>query len=307
MDSEDDIEVPFSQVPIWKPGKRPERIYHYTNAPGLMGIFNSKTLWATDVWYMNDTGEATYAKEVIRQFLDSRTPESENMRQVCSLTKRIIRRGWREDKAQYIACLSENGDQLSQWRSYGSGRGFSIGFDLEAMLQLFSGPKATGSVGKVIYDRSLQQSLLTEIYQQSEEVLSSLLDDEEAQTDLKPHGLNPVSVAATGILARSMILADFFKHPAFNEEAEVRIHASRTFSDGKPPADVKFRETALGITPYVAIPICPPGTDTISVVREVIIGPQSHQREVQRAIGQFFAASGLTDVEVRLSRVPLRA
>jgi hypothetical protein len=273
-----------------------------------MGIVNSKTLWATDVWYMNDTGEATYAKASIERFINSCAPESDSMRQVCALVKKIIPRVLNEDSAQgYISCLSENGDQLSQWRSYAYGRGFSIGFDLEAMLQLFSGPDATGSVGKVIYDRSLQQSLLSDIYREAEEVLRRLSADKKAQSDLEPHGLNPISVAATGILARSTILADFFKHPAFGEEAEVRIHASRKFNDGKPPADLKFRETALGITPYVAIPICLPGADAISVVREVIIGPQPHQREVQRAVGQFLGAGGLTDVEVRLSQVPLRA
>jgi hypothetical protein len=32
----------------------------------------------------------------------------------------------------YIACLSKEDDDLSQWRAYGSGRGFPIGFDGKA-------------------------------------------------------------------------------------------------------------------------------------------------------------------------------
>jgi Protein of unknown function (DUF2971) len=304
-----DIVISPSGTPGWKPGKAPKYIYHYTNSSGLMGILNSKSLWATDVWYMNDTGEATYAIETITRFIESCTPESEEMRSLCFYVKKILNNeGWSEASPRhYISCLSENGDQLSQWRSYGYGRGYSIGFDLQALLQLFSGRDAAGSLGKVIYDQSFQETLISDLYQEAERVLHGLLGDSDAQANLSPHGLTQLTTAVSGFLASSSIVSDFFKHPAFSEEAEARIHASRAFTDGKPTGDVKFRDSTLGITSYVEIPLCPPGVDHISVIREIIIGPQPHQHEVQRAVGQLFAANGLPDVEIRLSQVPLRA
>lgn len=307
-DSSGHIAISSDGIPGWKPGKAPKNIYHYTNSVGLMGILNTKSLWATDVWYMNDTGEATYAAETITRFIASCAPESVDMQSFCFYVKKLLsEEGWADASPRsYIACLSENGDQLSQWRSYGYGRGFSVGFDLEALLQLFSGRDAAGSLGKVIYDQSFQEALISDRYQKAEKALNRLLSDSEAQSSLSPHGLSPVTVAITGFVVESSLISDFFKHPAFSEEAEVRLHASRRFPDGKPAADVKFRDSALGITPYVAIPLFPPGTDRISVIREIIIGPQHHQREVQRAVGQFFAANGLSDIEIHLSEVPLR-
>jgi hypothetical protein len=96
------------------------------------------------------------------------------------------------------------------------------------------------------------------------------------------------------------------KHPAFREEAEVRLHIFLG-----PEADIasilKFRDSSMGVTPYVEIPLCEPGTDKITVMREVIIGPQRHPAEAQRAIRQLLAFHGLSDVETKLSQVPLRS
>jgi hypothetical protein len=291
-------------IPGWKPGQKPELVYHYTNTSGLMGILNSKSLWATDVWYMNDTGEGTYATEMIRQFLDARTSPSEAMREFCSLAKEIIKTPWDSRGIRsYIACLSENGDQLSQWRSYGYGRGFSIAFDLESLLGLFGLPPSQGLLGRVVYDPQLQQRLLADVYQKSEQLLSEPQKKSDDQSD--PQHPAPTE-ALTKFMIRSLTSSSFFKHPAFSEEAEIRIYTAR-WPGYKKLSEVKFRESTLGIIPYVSIPLIAPDAEYISAIREVIIGPQPHQREVQRATGQFFAANGLSDVEIRLSEVPLRA
>jgi hypothetical protein len=35
----------------------PETLYHYTTQDGLLGIIQSRSLWATNVSYMNDSTE----------------------------------------------------------------------------------------------------------------------------------------------------------------------------------------------------------------------------------------------------------
>jgi Protein of unknown function (DUF2971) len=294
-DSALDISILPGAIPVWNPSEGPSCLYHYTNTAGLMGIIRSRSLWATDVWYMNDTGEATYAIEMTKRFLDACSPESKEMKSFCFYVKAILNKGWDDNAfSNYIACLSENGDQLSQWRSYGYGRGFSIGFDSVALQELFPPDVSGGAlIRKVIYDASLQQRMLSDIYHAAENKLSQ-------QTDV-------VVGAASGFLIESEMLASSFKHPAFVEEAEVRISVIRLPHDGKPAPDVNFRESALGITPYVEVPPNGPGEGLISAIREVRIGPQPHKLEVQRAVGQFFAANGLSDVEIVFSNVPLRA
>jgi adenosylmethionine-8-amino-7-oxononanoate aminotransferase len=35
-------------------------LYHYTSQAGLLGIINSKVLWASNIFYLNDTTEFAY-------------------------------------------------------------------------------------------------------------------------------------------------------------------------------------------------------------------------------------------------------
>ncbi len=41
----------------------PEILYHYTNESGLLGILQSRHLWATAIEYLNDSAELVYARE----------------------------------------------------------------------------------------------------------------------------------------------------------------------------------------------------------------------------------------------------
>jgi hypothetical protein len=58
-------------------------------------------------------------------------------------------------------CLSENGDQLSQWRAYGYGKGLSIGFDRSALERLAASlpPPLEFTVRRVAYDENWQGTL----------------------------------------------------------------------------------------------------------------------------------------------------
>ena len=256
------------EAPTWISGTEAERIYHYTSANGLKGIIESKRLWATDVWFMNDTAEATYGLYAIERFLNTHentTKDSENaVRQKAT----DIIQSWREQDPyrNYIACLSENGDQLSQWRAYGSGIGFSIGFDRGALERLFYPPVPVPgrfTVRKVVYDTAEQDRLKAFLFQRATAALSANFSDDETEG------------AAFSFALDAIQLAPAFKHPAFVEEAEVRIHTYLVPGAGSADdPELKFRESAMGVTPFVEIPLSDPGTTQMSVIREVIVGPQ---------------------------------
>ena len=60
-------------------GLAPGRIlYHYTNAPGFLGILERRCLFASDVWFLNDASEVRYAQtrmaERVRQYLGPDQP-----------------------------------------------------------------------------------------------------------------------------------------------------------------------------------------------------------------------------------------
>jgi len=279
-------------------GTEPKRIYHYTDAAGLLGIVQHRALWATDVWFMNDSVEATYGWARIEQFLRSRAAQSSNERKVADAAADILRdlRDRGGNLQSFIACLSKNGDQLSQWRAYGGGRGFSIGFDESALGRLASlvPPLVRFRVTRVAYDEYRQDTLIDLPFRSVVTALPNTVSDDEAHQ------------VALAFVTRALGVAPALKHPAFKEEAEVRLHIFLE-PEADAPSILRFRNSAMGVTPYVEIPLCEPGTDQITVMSEVIIGPQRHPAEAQRAAKQLLVCNGLGDIEVKLSQVPLRS
>src|SRR4051794_34646457 len=51
------------------PEAAPANIFHYTSMVGLIGILDSKTLWATDIEFMNDAQEGRYGRAEARAAL----------------------------------------------------------------------------------------------------------------------------------------------------------------------------------------------------------------------------------------------
>jgi hypothetical protein len=276
------------------PGE-PDVVYHYTDVGGLFGIIKDKVLWANDVWFMNDTREARYGIELIDGVLDDIALDSpaaaDTRHRALALLDGIRQQEdlWRS----YIACLSFVGDDLSQWRAYGSPRGFSIGFDTAKLRSLCP---LTPELGRptfryVTYDETQQANNIAIQFNTATDQLSAAPVDDE------------LDAAALSFIASALELVPAFKHAAFSSEQEVRLHVYRAadVSDG-----LLFRPGAMGLVPYVEVDLKDPGTNTTSAIREVIIGPQSNELESQRSVKQFLAYQGLSDVEVRLSRVPLR-
>src|SRR5882724_8885709 len=51
--------------------RRPRYLYHYTNAQGLLGMLESKRIWATNSRFMNDPTEIGYAIRLVREVMES--------------------------------------------------------------------------------------------------------------------------------------------------------------------------------------------------------------------------------------------
>jgi hypothetical protein len=131
-----------------------EKLYHYTTAPGLLGILEKHRLWATNVRYLNDPSEGRYAVKLVQKVLQEASTKHEE--EVGKLEKRhpaweslLVNFGdlisyripkikqWTENALKilderdvYVSCLCPNGNLLSQWRGYGAlGGGYALGFD----------------------------------------------------------------------------------------------------------------------------------------------------------------------------------
>lgn len=283
----------ISAAPLVAPDD-PALVYHYTDAGALLGIIENKVLWASDVWFMNDAQEALYGLGVIERTLES-LGTTDTRTAVC---RRAL--GWLRDIrtrgefwGSYIACLSLDGDDLSQWRAYGRPRGFSIGFDAAQLRSLCaSAPEFDKpTFRRVEYNEERQAGTVSITFNSAVSKLPPAPTGDQLQG------------AAVAFVNAALILAPALKHPAFSSEQEVRIHIHR---EANATTGLLFRPGAMGIVPYVNIDLRDPGTDNMTLVREVIIGPQPNELESQRSVKQFLTYHGLHDVEVRLSKIPLR-
>jgi hypothetical protein len=191
----------------------------------------------------------------------------------------------------YIACFSEKENDLSQWRAYGRGKGFSIGFDsdeLNQLAQVITDTSPFQAIRKVAYTDEQQEYILQTNYQQ--QVLAPLMTGAD------------INLLAGSFIFMMIVAAPSLKHPAFQAEDEWRLQ----FFLDKSTERVKFRDSTMGVTPYVEMSLCALGSNTINCIKELSIGPQRHPDEVLRAIQQFLIRNGLDTVKVKPATIPLR-
>jgi hypothetical protein len=207
----------------------PEELYHYTSPAGLLGIVKSRSIWASNIHYLNDEQEFAFGLAVVRDVIaryDS-AHDLEVLDQLMTTLDTIAR------TTVFVASFSEIDDLLSQWRGYcPNGKGVSIGFrskDLNAASQV-----QHFRLVRVAYDRQVAELVATEL------VEKSLRMRQEDQT------IEPIAVAEFFAFQLSLI-APALKHESFSEEREWRIVSPLIPSQR---SQVGVRETAGRLVPY---------------------------------------------------------
>lgn len=112
----------------------PEKLWHYTSVEAFLKIVGNKSIFATDVHFMNDREEFVHARQLVDEMVKE-TPEldvegfpnREFFAKAVALSFGI--------KAEiFVACFTAAEDQLGQWRAYSHGSaGVSLGFDLRGI------------------------------------------------------------------------------------------------------------------------------------------------------------------------------
>jgi hypothetical protein len=326
-------------------------LFHYTDIRGLHGILQNKELWATHVTYLNDSQEFRLGMNLINQqvkltylndSLEFRlenlinqqvklAPQPESSNPITAFSGFVAAHGLiqnfemlsekvPEEAGPFVACLSAAGDQLSQWRGYGTGGGYAIHFDANALQQhlrrhapdvepvyegVYALPLLTRELAKVIYyakepDRPVEieaiplidegitvlarkfQAYLDELYQN---MLARKLPmpehpDREMQALLGPGMVDLLNLAAR------------VKHDGFEEENEYRIVTLC-------PPDF-FWPSDIGLIPRVKIDFPP------SCVRGVRIGPGQHMATRESSVLAYLHKhkDRYSHVEVSRSEIP---
>ncbi|WP_437734473.1 DUF2971 domain-containing protein [Sorangium sp. So ce1335] len=256
------------------PKEWPGILYHYTSSHALISILQSRCIWLSGRWNLNDTDEGAVFRRHLQSYAESESLDGSNVERVLAELASF---------ESYVSCFSSKGDMLSQWRGYANnGTGVSIGFNTSSLIGVIDG----GSVcllQKVAYADKVEDLTV-----ETKSLMKALL------TRKGEPGLEFKQSAAKVMWA--------IKNSAFAEEDEYRLiltslpGARDVALPSGASAKLKHRPTDAGIREYYELSLGPRYDTAIS---EIILGPKndSHVDVVQR----FLASVGLPDVPVRKS------
>jgi len=269
------------------------RLYHYTSLAGLIGILESRSLWASGIRYLNDGAEFTYAVDLLADALDEAVVRRPDLASVFEIPRRSL---FHYDDGPgagtgdvFVVSLSEDGDTLSQWRAYcPPGAGVSIAFDVGHLKVLAL--EQTFRFDRCVYDPTEQRGMVARLidgFIPAAERAAMAFDDDQFY-------------AASDFLSHFELVAPFLKHPSFAEEREWRVVVQNTRA-----SSVKFRAVRTLLVPYMGFSLqMSSGRLPIS---HVVIGPTPHPHLNAGAIQAALAAVGLSTVGTGTSATPFRA
>lgn len=276
-------------------------LYHYTTQEGLLGIVQSKKIWATHHQCLNDTQEFLHVKDLVRKELDERckTANSDSVSLLKAMRSMLDGPG-NEDVNLYVASFSEDGgDSLSQWRAYsGQASGFALGFRGD-QLDL---PKEF-TIMRCIYKPDRQYEVVKAI------VAEAL---ERALAQMPAVGPSNAKTAAETLLRSLLLLHRFalmLKHEKFKEEREWRI-VSPVRMDLAPlypvaeETELAFRQGKSMLIPYRCVPLKDDKGNF--PLTDVVVGPNPDRGQSYRSVRSLLNSARLVGVEVRSSDVPYR-
>src|SRR5260370_26658051 len=176
----------------------PQQLYHYTEQKRLMGILDSKRLWATDITYLNDSMELRYGFEIISSVIGSKIAEGyDELKSFLEDVKLYVNLNSASTTA-YVTCFCEDGNLLSQWRAYANhGAGYSIGIEAKALVGIeYEGPGRLITetlLRKVLYDRATQEQLVKNTIDRFSSLFQDALKTTQAETPSINLVANPLS------------------------------------------------------------------------------------------------------------------
>ena len=248
--------------------KVPEKLYHYTNSTGLIGILTSGKIWTTKIHYLNDKSEIQLAFKYIRAEIESQRNGHLKTRTDEELDIMVEVLDIVEEINISVASFTAKGDQLSQWRGYGNiGNGYSLGLYGQELMNTAKNNKNYHLV-PCVYDE-----------QEHLQMIKELVDTAPVINVKKNPAYSRLSLYQTTFGDAALILAAMIKSVGFVEEEEWRL-----ISPTLPYSDAKFRQGNHTLIPYWEYDL-----DLDRTLESVIVGPTPEAELSEKAISGLLA------------------
>ncbi len=264
----------------------PLEVYHYTSNAGLVGIVENRSVWSSDIRYLNDAKDYAYAFEVFDRAFDVRPRHGLKLQRHAVDGARDQLRSIRGLQT-FVASFSEVGDLLSQWRGYcPPGQGVSVGFPVELLQR------------RAIAQAYMFEPCLYEPIKQCR-VVRDLI---ERYLGIDHPEQNGQLHASVGLAVQLHKLAPRLKHPSFAEEREWRL-----ISEPRVIAfpGVAFRQSRSFLVPYRHFTLTE-GPEAVLTLGRITVGPNPHPELARQSINGFLSSRAVSGSRAHLSEVPYR-
>ncbi len=296
-------------------------LYHYTDARAVLNILRTGVFWASEVLFLNDAQEILFGRDYLVQQLQKLAaglhPNMEN----ADNDPRIVMKSAAQSSIQvlnslesnpnqsrvFVTCFCENGDLLSQWRSYGLG-GYSIGVNPLALQHLsFDEWELPSGLGKDFYKNPVPElHSVRYVHSVDDTLVNTAMLERIIPPDIAASQNRRIAEAQW----QSLYELARIKHTAFSQEQESRVifvvRTGEAFDEkGKeinttPP--VGFRDTPTTIVPYIRLKVA----DRAEAFVKVIVGPSPYQELRIEALKRVLREFALRDVVVAGSSTAYR-
>ncbi len=261
-------------------------LYHYTSRDGFKGILASKELWATEIRFLNDSTEFATAIDAVARELRARLDDLDSAEER-ERAEGIFRDLESLEEAEYfVTSLTEEHDDLNQWRAYGGAHtGFALGFNVEGLVGLAS--QHGFELDRCLY-RPMEHTLLA----------ATIVDAALAW----PAEGDRMNRRRRREFRRTMShLAPFLKNHHFRPENEWRLVSSPPFAFR---ATIRFRKRLSHRIPYLRFPLV--AADGSSPLCSVTVGPSPDFDAAKQSASILLKRLGLGSTPIHASDVPLR-
>jgi hypothetical protein len=279
----------------------PPPLFHYANGSTLIEMIRSGEMWSTQLGCLNDASELVYSIELLHakakeQLAASTVPEVKFLLEhiVSGLAASSIL-----TEGRFVACFSEDDDDLSQWRGYaGDEGGYALEFD-SLHLRKLTDPVII--LGKVEYDSQKHDAFMDDVLRAVIQFFRDGLQNnrapsiEEWTEKFLRYWANLIAV-----------FAPFIKRPKFSGEREWRL--AYHLQDGAMPR-MRYLQRSSMMTQHVPLRLMMRDDKPCLPVKGIVVGPSRHKEVSRISVGDLLRTHGYStrDVPVTMTDIPYRS
>lgn len=275
-------------------------IYHYTSIDGLKSILKNKSIWLSDISFLNDESEMKYTLDLINDYLDSVKKYDGEYKDII---KKVISNLKNPENnpvrySYYVVSFSLNSDSLPIWIYYTkdiNSSGYNIEFDKNKITQIIKNYSSNGCLsGQVIYNKTKQLNIIRQILNKYFDLYLVAPEAEEWNSGKKMSLLSAVNDL--------QIFSLFFKSSYFKNEEEYRIVVPVMQFGDERLINLDFRTSTGMLIPFINIPF----KEKIECVKGIKISPTQKSPLIEKGLKEFIIAQQYKDIDITKSKIPLR-